>query len=42
MIDRCVRQIYQEYFKDPRLENMPILEDLYDALLAQEEKKRAA
>ena len=39
VIDRCVRQIYQEYFKDPRPENMPILEDLYDALLAQEEKE---
>ena len=39
VIDRCVRQIYQEYFKNPRPENMPILEDLYDALLAQEEKE---
>lgn len=39
VIDRCVRQIYQEYFKDPRPENMPILEDLYDALLTQEEKE---
>lgn len=39
VIDRCVRQIYQDYFKDPGPENMPILEDLYNALLAQEEKE---
>ncbi len=37
VIDRCARQIYQEFFKDPREENMPILEDLYDRLLEQEE-----
>ena len=39
VIDRCVHQIYQKYFKDPSPENMPILEDLYDALMAQEEKE---
>ncbi|MCF2595690.1 ATP-binding protein [Pseudoflavonifractor phocaeensis] len=39
VIDRCVHQIYQKYFEDPRPENMPILEDLYDALMAQEEKE---
>lgn len=37
VIDRCIRQIYQKYFENPGLENMPILGDLYQALLAQEE-----
>jgi len=39
VIDRCVHQIYQKYFEDPRPENMPLLEDLYNALLLQEEKE---
>ena len=39
VIDRCVHQIYQQYFNDPSPEHMPVLEDLYDALLAQEEKE---
>ena len=39
VIDRCVHQIYQKYFNNPRPENMPILEDLYNALLEQEEKE---
>ena len=39
VIDRCVHQIYQKYFNDPRPENMPILQDLYEALLKQEEKE---
>ena len=39
VIDRCVHQIYQRYFDDPKPENMPILEDLYNALLKQEEKE---
>lgn len=39
VIDRCVHQIYQKYFEDPKPENMPILQDLYEALLAQEEKE---
>ena len=39
VIDRCVHQIYQRYFNDPKPENMPILEDLYNALLEQEEKE---
>ena len=39
VIDRCVHQIYQEYFQDPRPEKMPLLEDLYNALLKQEEKE---
>lgn len=39
VIDRCVHQIYQKYLDDPKPENMPILEDLYNALLKQEEKE---
>ena len=39
VIDRCVHQIYQHYFEDPKPENMPLLEDLYNALLQQEEKE---
>ncbi len=39
VIDRCVRLVYQKYLSDPRPENMPILEDLYNALRAQEEKE---
>ena len=39
VIDRCVHQIYQKYFNDPRPENMPILQDLYETLLNQEEKE---
>lgn len=35
VIDRCVHQIYQHYFEDPKPENMPLLEDLYNALLQQ-------
>ena len=37
VIDRCVHQIYQHYFEEPKPENMPLLEDLYNALLKQEE-----
>ena len=39
VIDRCVHQIYQTYFENPVPEQMPILEDLYKALLMQEEKE---
>lgn len=35
VIDRAVQRIYQNYFADPRPENMPILSDLHDALVAQ-------
>lgn len=35
IIDRCVRQVYQGYLNDPRPENMPILEDLYNLLREQ-------
>ncbi|MCR4746411.1 MAG: ATP-binding protein [Lachnospiraceae bacterium] len=37
VIDRCIRQIYQRYFENPEPENMPILEDLYNELLKQDE-----
>lgn len=33
IIDECVRDIYNGYFADPKPENMPILGDLYHALL---------
>ena len=39
VIDRAVRLVYQPYLADPRPENMPVLGDLYQALLAQEEKE---
>ena len=39
IIDRCVRLVYQTYLGDPRPENMPILEDLYNLLRVQEEKE---
>jgi len=37
IIDRCVRRVYQGYLADPRPENMPILEDLYNLLREQDE-----
>ncbi len=39
VIDRAVRQVYQPYLNDPCPENMPILEDLYNALMAQDERE---
>lgn len=39
VIDRCVHHIYQKYFENPVSENMPLLEDLYNSLLEQEEKE---
>ena len=39
VIDRCVHLVYRKYFADPCPENMPILEDLYNALLQQDEKE---
>ena len=39
IIDRCVRLVYRDYLNDPCPENMPVLEDLYNALRAQEEKE---
>ena len=35
VIDRAVQKIYQPYFADPRPENMPVLGDLLNALMAQ-------
>lgn len=37
IIDRCVRLVYRKYLEDPVPENMPILEDLYNSILEQEE-----
>lgn len=39
IIDRAVHIIYQPYLNDPKPENVPILEDLYNALRQQEEKE---
>ena len=39
IIDRCVRLIYRNYLNDPKPENMPVLEDLYNELRRQEEKE---
>ena len=39
IIDRCVRLVYNDYLNDPRPENMPILEDLYNLLRSQDEKE---
>ena len=39
IIDRCVRMVYRDYLSDPKPENMPILENLYNELRRQEEKE---
>ena len=39
VIDRCVLELYQTYFENPVPENMPVLQDLYEALLRQDEKE---
>ena len=39
IIDECIRHIYDKYFDNPVPENMPLLEDLYDALLAHKNPK---
>ena len=39
VIDRCVRLVYRDYLADPVPEKMPILKDLYNELLKQEEKE---
>lgn len=41
IIDDCIRKVYEAYFVNPVPENMPILEDLYDALLQYEPKNVA-
>ena len=38
VIDRAVHIVYQPYLNDPKPENVPILEDLYNALRQQTEK----
>ena len=37
IIDRCVRMIYRDYLENPVPDNMPIMEDLYECILAQDE-----
>ena len=37
VIDRAVRTVYRPYLADPKPENIPILEDLYDEILRQPE-----
>ena len=37
LIDRAVRSVYRPYIADPRPENMPILEDLYNEIKRQPE-----
>ena len=37
IIDRCVRLVYRGYLENPSPDNMPIMQDLYDCILAQEE-----
>ena len=39
LIDRAVRVIYRTYLEDPRPENVPILEDLYDEIRKQPESE---
>jgi type IV secretory pathway VirB4 component len=39
IIDRAVRLVYRKYLSDPTPENMPILGDLYNVLLKQEERE---
>ena len=36
IIDECIRNIYKDYFENPVPENMPVLEDLYNALIKYE------
>lgn len=39
VIDRCARIIYQKYMQNPIEDNIPVLEDLYNELLKQDEKE---
>ncbi len=39
IIDRCVRLVYTEFLADPKKENMPVLEDLYNEIKKQSEKE---
>ena len=38
IIDRCIERIYTDYFRNPTPERMPVLEDLYNALIEYEPK----
>lgn len=38
IIDNCISGIYDRFFKDPKPEKMPVLEDLYNALLKYDPK----
>ena len=44
VVDQCIAQIYKKYYENPIPENMPILEDLYNALnkMNDERAKRIA
>ena len=37
IIDRCVRLVYRDYLEHPSPEHMPVMEDLYNCILDQEE-----
>lgn len=39
VIDRCVHKVYEPYFADPCPDNIPLLEDLYNELMKQEEQE---
>ena len=39
VIDRCIHKVYEKYFENPIPENMPILADLFNELMAQNEKE---
>lgn len=39
IIDQCIKKVYLEFLKNPSLEKMPILEDLYNELLAHKNPK---
>ena len=41
IIDDCIKTIYDKYFANPIPENMPVLEDLYNALLRYDPKNVA-
>ena len=37
VMDRCLPMVYRKYFENPVPENVPVLSDLYECLLKQEE-----
>ncbi len=41
IIDDCIKNIYDKYFANPIPENMPVLEDLYNALIRYDPKNVA-